>query len=82
MQVQRRPSDPMQDAVRVEACQRLLSAMAALAPVDRRIIESRYGEDRTLASVACELGLTTKAVERRAAKSKRKLRTSLSRYLR
>ena len=70
-------SDAPATLVRAEFWDRLGRALEGLPCTYRPIVEALYLEGRTQEDLAQELGLTVKAVERRAAKARRRLRAHL-----
>ena len=56
----------------------LITALAALAPVDRAVVVLRFWEDRSVAQTATDLGLTEAAVKNRSLRALRALRTHLA----
>ena len=56
----------------------LLSALAALAPVDRAVVVLRFWEDRSVAETALHLHLTEAAVKNRSHRALRSLRGLLA----
>jgi RNA polymerase sigma factor (sigma-70 family) len=56
----------------------LLAALATLDPLDRAVVVLRYWEDRSVADVALDLGLTETTVRTRARRSLQRLRPHVS----
>lgn len=56
----------------------LLQALATLEPLDRAVVVLRYWEDRSVADVATDLGLTETTVRSRARRALQRLRPLVS----
>ncbi|HJQ03887.1 MAG TPA: SigE family RNA polymerase sigma factor [Nocardioides sp.] len=56
----------------------LLAALATLDPLDRAVVVLRYWEDRSVADVALDLGLTDTNVRTRARRALQRLRPHVS----
>ncbi|MBM9458847.1 SigE family RNA polymerase sigma factor [Nocardioides sp. zg-536] len=56
----------------------LLTALATLSPLDRAVVVLRYWEDRSVAAVAIDLGLTEDVVRTRSRRALQRLRPLVS----